>query len=85
MELVLVDHNNVVAEIEHLKDSIVRVIDHHRIFTNFCLQSEPLEVQSHAFHTVKEKDNDYLLDHAGIHGPKPVGPVPRQSCWSVDP
>ena len=32
--MVLVDHNNVVAEIEHLKDSIVRVIDHHRIVTN---------------------------------------------------
>ena len=43
--MVLVDHNNVVAEIEHLKDSIVRVIDHHRIFTNACLQSEPQDIE----------------------------------------
>ena len=44
--MVLVDHNNVVAEIEHLKDSIVRVIDHHRIVTNACLQSEPHDIES---------------------------------------
>ena len=43
--MVLVDHNNVVAEIEHLKDSIVRVIDHHRIFTNACSQSEPQDIE----------------------------------------
>ena len=47
--MVLVDHNNVVAEIEHLKDSIVRVIDHHRIFTNACLQFEPQDIEPHMY------------------------------------
>jgi len=40
LEMVLVDHNNVVAEIEHLKDSIVRVIDHHRMVEPCLLPSD---------------------------------------------